>query len=196
MTSIPFLLCCVIFTWPSVRRNISFIGSPTQKIVSREAKFFGQAADRICLQAGTGRPANSSGAFIKRLPWGPKKRFEWSHSGTTLLTALIRLRQSMKYMLCDAGKHRARKIGLPSLTFLGWISPAEEAKRAICSGFLRFRPARRGVKINRPGNGQTEKGKKSVLVKDQGGSGSPGGGAGLPDEDFGAFRRVGVSEFP
>src|SRR5437763_16782902 len=114
MTSIPFLLCCVIFTWPSVRRNISFIGSPTQKIVSREAKFFGQAADRICLQAGTGRPANSSGAFIKRLPWGPKKRFEWSHSGTALLTALIRLRQSMKYMLCDAGKHRARKIGLPS----------------------------------------------------------------------------------
>src|SRR5207248_1707198 len=34
----------------------------------------------------------------------------------------------------------------PSLTFLlrAWFSPAEEAKRPICSGFLRFQPERKG----------------------------------------------------
>src|SRR5207249_844774 len=54
----------------------------------------------------------------------------------------------------------------PSLTFLliGWFSPAEEAKRPICSGFLRFRPERKGVYTNRPGNGPTEECEKPVQL--------------------------------
>src|SRR5205823_4184998 len=79
----------------------------------------------------------------------------------------------------------------PSLTFLliGWFSPAEEAKRPICSGFLRFRPERKGVYTNRPGNGPTEECEKSVLVEDPGASGCARSGAGLPDEAFRRFAR-------
>src|SRR5205807_8167472 len=78
-----------------------------------------------------------------------------------------------------------------SLTFLliGWFSPAEEAKRPICSGFLRFRPERKGVYTNRPGNGPTEECEKSVLVEDPGASGCARSGAGLPDEAFRRFAR-------
>src|SRR5437899_12891996 len=83
------------------------------------------------------------------------------------------------------------RIGRPSLTFLliGWFSPAEEAKRPICSGFLRFRPERKGVYTNRPGNGPTEECEKSVLVEDPGASGCARSGAGLPDEAFRRFAR-------
>src|SRR5207244_11772156 len=80
---------------------------------------------------------------------------------------------------------------VPSLTFLliGWFSPAEEAKRPICSGFLRFRPERKGVDTNRPGKGPTEECEKSVLVEDPGASGCARSGAGLPDEAFRRFAR-------
>src|SRR6266699_5697054 len=80
---------------------------------------------------------------------------------------------------------------IPSLTFLliGWFSPAEEAKRPICSGFLRFRPERKGVYTNRLGNGPTEECEKSVLVEDPGASGCARSGAGLPDEAFRRFAR-------
>src|SRR5437879_9431679 len=85
---------------------------------------------------------------------------------------------------------RVVRVYIPSLTFLliGWFSPAEEAKRPICSGFLRFRPERKGVYTNRPGNGPTEECEKSVLVEDPGASGCARSGAGLPDE---AFRQIG-----
>src|SRR6266851_2632174 len=78
-----------------------------------------------------------------------------------------------------------------SLTFLliAWFSPAGEAKRPICSGFLRFRPERKGVYTNRPENGPTEECGKSVLVEDPGASGCARSGAGLPDEAFRRFAR-------
>src|SRR5205807_732885 len=78
-----------------------------------------------------------------------------------------------------------------SLTFLlmAWFSAAEEAKRPICSGFVRFRPERKGVYTNRPENDPTEQCEKSVLVEDPGASGCARSGAGLPDEAFRRFAR-------
>src|SRR5207237_4667970 len=63
---------------------------------------------------------------------------------------------------------KKRRPFVPSLTFLliAWFSPAEEAKRPICSGFLRFQPERKGVYTNRPENGPAGESGKSVAVED------------------------------
>src|SRR5438105_15608650 len=57
-----------------------------------------------------------------------------------------------------------------SLTFLliAWFSPAEEAKRPICSGFLRFARERKRGYTNRPETGPTEECEQSVPVNDRG----------------------------
>src|SRR5437667_12708992 len=63
---------------------------------------------------------------------------------------------------------RHRFLDLAQVSYLAWFLPQEEAKRPICSGFLRFRSERKGVYTNRPENGPTEECEKSVLVEDRG----------------------------
>ena len=64
MISLPSLLSCITFTRPSVNRKISFIGSPSQKILSRQTNSLAQAVDKIVLRSATPIPSNNSGISV------------------------------------------------------------------------------------------------------------------------------------